>query len=650
MLRIDDLKVSTKILTVMLLISAVTIGLIIFSGGKLSATNASYSALVTEQTPALVKSVRASRMITDMGYAGYRAIVYDGASAEAQDAAAAVDKSAASAATLFAEAKALNPQGASAYDGFTREAEAIATQIKGAVQLGIANDNAAATLKMAEADKHISALVSDMAAFNDTGVKGMEVASAQKSDDAAAAVRTTWIVGIVALLAAMAAGVWISVAKISRPLTALSQRMSKLAAGDLTVEIDGQSRRDEVGLMAKSVQVFKDNGLEMRRLAAEAEAQRAEAEEERRRNEAARAKSAQEQAVVVESVATGLSKLSEGDLTFRISTAFAPEYEQLRIDFNGAMQNLQQTVQVIVLNSAGIHSGTGEISQAADNLSRRTEQQAASLEETAAALDQITATVKRTAEGAEQAKKVVSSATSDAQKSGVIVSEAVTAMSQIEASAKQINQIIGVIDEIAFQTNLLALNAGVEAARAGDAGKGFAVVASEVRALAQRSAEAAKEIKTLISTSTTQVSAGVDLVGQTGQALQRIVAQVSEINSLVSEIAASAQEQATGLSQVNTAVNEMDQVTQQNAAMVEESTAASHALAQEADELTRLVGRFEVGETEGAARGSVTPMKPRAAKPQKRAVESGPARRSRGGAATALKMAVAADEDGWEEF
>ncbi|WP_309643171.1 methyl-accepting chemotaxis protein, partial [Phenylobacterium sp.] len=233
---------------------------------------------------------------------------------------------------------------------------------------------------------------------------------------------------------------------------------------------------------------------------------------------------------------------------------------------------------------------------------RRTEQQAASLEETAAALDEITATVRRTAEGATHARKVVETARSDAAEGADVVRRATSAMDEIEGSSKQIGQIIGVIDEIAFQTNLLALNAGVEAARAGEAGKGFAVVASEVRALAQRSAEAAKEIKALITASSDQVGVGVDLVAATGKALESIVTQVAEINGIVAEIAASAQEQATGLQQVNTAVNHMDQVTQQNAAMVEESTAASHALAHEAKELAVLVAQFRTGTDDPLAR------------------------------------------------
>ena len=250
-------------------------------------------------------------------------------------------------------------------------------------------------------------------------------------------------------------------------------------------------------------------------------------EAERAANEAARAEAAKQQEFVVHSVATGLEKLSAGDLLFRLTTAFSGDYEKLRGDFNAAMATLQETMQSIATNTQGVRSGAEEITQASDDLSRRTEQQAASLEETAAALDQITATVRRTAEVANEARDLVSTSKADAERSGDVVRETVGAMDGIETSSKQIANIIGVIDEIAFQTNLLALNAGVEAARAGDAGRGFAVVATEVRALAQRSADAAKEIKALISASGQQVETGVKLVSETGQALGRIVTQVS---------------------------------------------------------------------------------------------------------------------------
>jgi methyl-accepting chemotaxis protein len=420
--------------------------------------------------------------------------------------------------------------------------------------------------------------------------------------------------------------------------------MERLAGGDLTVAVTGGDRKDEVGSMAKTVQVFKDAGLEKVRLEKEAADQRAAAEVERARNEAERAAAAQQQAFVVESVATGLSTLASGDLVFRLSTPFAPEYEKLRGDFNDAMTKLQDTMKVIAANTQGIRGGGEEISQAADDLSRRTEQQAASLEETAAALDQITATVRKTADGANEASTVVGAAKADAEHSGDVVRQAVQAMSAIEKSSNQVSQIIGVIDEIAFQTNLLALNAGVEAARAGDAGRGFAVVASEVRALAQRSADAAKEIKALISASSQQVASGVDLVGETGKALERIVKQVTQINGVVTEIAASAQEQATGLNQVNTAVNQMDQVTQQNAAMVEESTAASHALAQEAEELARLVAQFKVG-AEDARAARHAPARRPAPAPQTRT-----AMKTQGHGGAAVKPETAPAVDSWEEF
>jgi methyl-accepting chemotaxis protein len=357
-----------------------------------------------------------------------------------------------------------------------------------------------------------------------------------------------------------------------------------------------------------------------------------------------------EQTEIVAQTGRGLKALAAGDLSFRIDHDFPGEYARLKADFNVAMDKLEDAMGVISANASAMQTGSGEISQAADDLSRRTEQQAATLEETAAALDQITATVRRTAEGAQRANVVVADARQDAETSGQVVTRAVAAMGEIQKSAEQISQIIGVIDEIAFQTNLLALNAGVEAARAGDAGRGFAVVASEVRALAQRSAEAAKEIKSLISSSTSQVRDGVGLVGQTGEALTAIVGRVSEINSLMSEINASAQEQATALSEVNTAVNQMDQTTQQNAAMVEQSTAASHNLSQEAGELAQLVGRFKIGSAPAAR----SPRQPsRATHPVREAqarigdFASQLAPRRSGSAALAL---APSNEAEWEEF
>jgi methyl-accepting chemotaxis protein len=433
------------------------------------------------------------------------------------------------------------------------------------------------------------------------------VATATSVDDHLSMItRRTILIAYVAIIGGLTLVIGLGIlamrAWITRPIGSLMATMGRLSAGDFTAEVGDAARQDEIGGMSRSVQLFKESGMERVRLEAEAETTRNRAMEERVRADAERAAAAKQQAFVVDSLAAGLEKLSEGDLLFRLGTSFSSEYEKLRSDFNLAMDKLLETMLAISANAQGVRSGAGEVTAASDDLSRRTEQQAASLEQTAAALDQITATVRKTAENAGEARSTVSTARSEAELSGEVVRKTVSAMSGIENSSKQIGNIIGVIDEIAFQTNLLALNAGVEAARAGDAGRGFAVVATEVRALAQRSAAAAKEIKALISTSGQEVASGVKLVGETGKALDRIVEQVAKVNALVVDIAASAQEQATGLNQVNTAVNQMDQVTQQNAAMVEQSTAASHSLAAEAEEWTRLVSRFQTGEAQETAK------------------------------------------------
>ena len=491
----------------------------------------------------------------------------------------------------------------------------------------------------------IKAVTAEVRTATDDLIKETKVINDATTDVTNATIYTTWALILGGLLIVMAGGIFAVRTWISKPLTVLATTMSGIAGGNYTLTVSGDERRDEIGTIARVAQVFKTTGTEKIALEAETARQRDAAEKARERDEEAQKQIAAQQAQVVDALATGLERLSDGDLVFRLQDRFAVDYEKLRTDFNAAMGKLQDTMGVIAGNTAAIRSGTLEISTAADDLSRRTEQQAASLEETAAALDEITATVRKTAEGATHARTVVSTAKSDAEQSSIVVGRAVEAMAGIEASSNQIGQIIGVIDEIAFQTNLLALNAGVEAARAGEAGRGFAVVASEVRALAQRSAEAAKEIKVLIAASAQHVGSGVELVGETGKSLQRIMAQVTEINAVVTDIAASAQEQSAGLDQVNTAINQMDQVTQQNAAMVEQSTAASKNLAQETEELAGLVGRFRVedGAASGARRQTtravLSPVRSAASKrtapAQKMVANGGP---------------VGAGGDEWQEF
>jgi methyl-accepting chemotaxis protein len=311
-------------------------------------------------------------------------------------------------------------------------------------------------------------------------------------------------------------------------------------------------------------------------------------------------------------------------------------------------------MQVVIDNATAIDSEAQEISNAAEDLSRRTEKQAATLEQTAAALDQLTSSVTSATEGATEAERVVREARVSAEASGEIVQQAVAAMGEIEESSQKISRIISVIDDIAFQTNLLALNAGVEAARAGEAGRGFAVVASEVRALAQRSSEAAREIDALISASSGHVRRGVDLVGETGRALTGILGSVIDVAARVSQVAASSREQASGLAEINVAVNQLDQVTQQNAAMFEQTTAASHALNRGAQSLTATTSMFRTPDARPVpAQGPKVASKPAplvvpASKPAEASAAPPPALMAVTDGNTLRKPMI--DEDEWEDF
>lgn len=427
---------------------------------------------------------------------------------------------------------------------------------------------------------------------------------------------------------------------IAKPIIELRKSMMKVASGERDLEIPYIKRGDEIGQIAGSLQQFRDD--------------LSEAEDVRHQQQKEIEKNTRAQSRVVEGLAGGLKALSDGNLIETLNNEFDPEYEQLRADFNSANTTLKGTMTKILQASNNIQNGAVEMSMASDDLSKRTENQAAALEETAAALDEVTATVQQTAKAAADAHQAVTSARNDAESGGIVVKDTVTAMGSIKDSSEKISQIIGVIDEIAFQTNLLALNAGVEAARAGEAGRGFAVVASEVRALAQRSSDAAKDIKDLISASRHHVETGVSLVDQTGEALDKIVSQVASLDTLVSDIASSATEQATGLAEVNSAINEMDRVTQRNAAMVEESTAACHSLTNESNELISLVRYFKTGtghETNVAPTHSVAPQQTLANEPmdvkeqQKRA--SAYFQASQGGAAKAVDFV---DENDWQDF
>lgn len=400
---------------------------------------------------------------------------------------------------------------------------------------------------------------------------------------------------------------------IARPITELTATMGQLASGNSKVAIPHVDRPDELGDMARAVTIFRDAAL------AKADGDTAQAE-------------------VVEELGKGLEALSAGDMTYVITRPFDSRYERLRASFNASVEGLEKSLSQVAECARNVHTGSSEIRAASEDLSNRTEQQAASIEETAAATKDVTETVKQTAEGANTLRQSMTEVQADAKQGGDVVRRAVDAMQAIRKGSEQVTQIIDVIDGIAFQTNLLALNAGVEAARAGDAGKGFAVVANEVRGLAQRSAEAAKDIKELITTSSEQVLTGVGLVDETGEMLERILSKIGSVTDLISEMANSAQAQAANLGSVNAAIGDMDRMTQQNAAMVEEATACTRNLARQADELDMLVKRFRLRMGWSAAPAS--PIAPPVAAPARAA--SVPA--------VVGNLAVKRTDDDWSEF
>ena len=379
-----------------------------------------------------------------------------------------------------------------------------------------------------------------------------------------------------------------------KPLQALTASVHSISAGDLEGTIPCVAKKNEFGDIGRALALFRDSARARRDLETQAAEQRALSDAERARNDADKRLLDGQIDFAVNQLAAGLGRLSQGDVSQTIGTPFVGRLEQLRVDFNASLLRLQDTLSGIRDSASTIQRNSSAVSVSASELSKRTEAQAANLEETAAAVEEITVTVRSSAERAREANNVVAATKRTADNSGAVVGDAVAAMERIEEASQRIEQIIEVIDDIAFQTNLLALNAGIEAARAGEAGKGFAVVAQEVRELAQRSADAAREIKSLIETSSREVTAGSELVQKTGSVLASISQEIIAISGHVETIATASRDQSAALQEVNGSVNAMDQMTQKNAAMVAETTQASRLLAGEADTLMALIERFRI--------------------------------------------------------
>ncbi|SIR39178.1 methyl-accepting chemotaxis protein [Rhizobium sp. RU35A] len=481
----------------------------------------------------------------------------------------------------------------------------------------------AALEKALDGQKAVTAAVKVYSTYS---AKTLSQSRAYAIDESQTTVMILAITAVVCIVAGVALSLVIARREIASPIRRMTLVMSAMAKGRTDQPVTDTDRTDEIGEMARALEVFRANEIQMRAMEAQEAALNRQSKDlqvsisgivaaaaagdfsqriSKRYEDADLERFATSVNELVENVDKGITEvrrvvaaLAEQDLTQDMRGTFQGAFAELQQNVNATMGVLRGTMDNVRTAAGTISDNSGELSSASNQLARRTEQQAAALEETAAALEEITTTVRMSTDRANEATRMVAETKASAGRSGGIVRDAIEAMGRIEQSSQKISQIISVIDEIAFQTNLLALNAGVEAARAGEAGRGFAVVAQEVRELAQRSANAAKEIKTLINTSADEVKGGVTLVLSTGEALKEIEDLVNRVNDHVATIARAAGEQSAALGEINTSVNHMDQMTQQNAAMVEETTAASQVLASESRQLTAILARFRL---DGAA-------------------------------------------------
>jgi methyl-accepting chemotaxis protein len=546
--------------------------------------------------------------------------------------------------------------------------------------------------------------VEGLSLINEIANQALEQLILRAEDQKELAQRRLIISGVLLALAVAvtAIGFLIVQWRVSGPISGMTEAMQRLAERDLDTTIPFVERGAEIGRMAKALQVFKDNMVAREQAEADIARQREETERRRQELEASEKAAGEEIATLVNQVGQGdlsgrisesgksgfflstsqelnrlvvtlqtmseelastMGAMADGDLRPRVKGDYRGVFGEIKHGVNSMADQMRDFAGRLTMTAQSVRTASDEISTGSQDLAQRTESQAASIEETAASMHEITTTVKQNADNAQAANQLATTARDTAETGGKVVNDAVSAVTQIEESARKISDIVGLIDEIAFQTNLLALNASVEAARAGEAGKGFAVVAQEVRALAQRSANASKDIKALIQASNAQVKTGANLVNQTGKSLTDIVSAIKKVSDIVAEIAAASREQATGLEQINTAVGSMDEMTQRNAALVEETTAAAQSLAGQARELAQLVGFFKLDETTATAPVSAAapvmakPMAPAApklapiaAKPAAKPIPPKPAAPIAKPAAAPKPVPKAADDDDWQEF
>ncbi|WP_184358466.1 methyl-accepting chemotaxis protein [Rhizobium sp. BK602] len=622
MFSINAMKVGPKLLLLVMMTVTIGSGVGIYESTKLRDIDSTYTGVLNQDVVATLKLSEIAGNSDSIGRLVYRMVAEQDAASirkSQEELAEVVDETT----SAMREASGYYPERKADFDAMKIKLDALLAAAEPVIQATLANDKSTA-MNLATTSFRPIRVKFDNDANNlyNWAKDELRRKNTDASETTDATIGTSYIVLAIGALTAIILGLAMSTTQVVRPIRRLTETMAELADNKLDIGIPFTGLPNEIGEMARAVEVFKQNGVRVRDLdAAGADKRQKVADMQKSMDEVITAAAAGDFSCrapgdfgypdlnsivgglnrLLGSVESGVtetrrvvSALANGNLTEAMEGEFHGAFGELQQNVNTTMANLRSVLGEVRSAIDTINGGAGEMRLASGNLSQRTEQQAASLEETSSALEEITSAVRSSTERALEASHMADEARRSTQQSSAVVKDAILAMSRIEQASGEIGQIINVIDEIAFQTNLLALNAGVEAARAGDAGKGFAVVAQEVRELAQRSANAAKDIKSLISRSGTEVESGVKLVTATGEALGSIQSHVIKVNEHVHSIATAAKEQSTGLQEVNTAVNQMDQVTQQNAAMVEESTAATNRLADEAANLAHLIARFKL--------------------------------------------------------
>lgn len=625
--------IRTKILLLLSLLGGVA-ALVAFQGYRgVSTVEDIYSPIVMQENPATVNLVRANRQIVEMVYAAYRTAAYDGASREARDAQAAARSAHQSALESLARAKEIDPATAEKVALLEARVNEIRSIIDPAIEAGIRNDTATAMSLLKRADPLIVSVSKEMGAYNNGRVDSAKTRGEEAAETTRSTVTSLVTVSLIGILASLGAGFFVSQAGIIGPLGGLKESMERLSGGNTQVDVPGTRRADEIGEMARTVLVFKENAVAK----AAADAQRA--------------KSEAEQKMLVDTLGDKLGQLANGKLNIRMTEQVAPQYEGVKSNFNSAVDALAGLVGSVVESAATIQTGADEIARASEDLARRTEGNAANLEETAAAIAEMEVRVKATADAAMESARGAKAAMIAVTEGRSRTDEAVQAMGKVSESAKGIDNVIEGLDKIAFQTRVLAMNAAVEAGRAGEAGRGFAVVADLVSALAMRAEEEAKNARDQLTITQGEISAAVEAVERVDSSLADIASTGQQSEVLSGQMAADNAAQATAITEIAASVSSMDAATQQNAAMVEETSAAARTLKVEIAGLVDQAGQFTLGDGARRPGASVaTAPQPVSFGAQIRKRPDRSASAARAPARPAQALASAAPETGWKDF